>query len=258
MYSDTQIVSYYFSGALPLSPFDGVQISSITAAEFLLVQTTEPTRARYYPLLPARYGHVGAVAQLALPDALGSRKHAERGKNRTDQLLLDFGSTYPALIEYGGMALTQLINEKQERLYAASIAHLQKTTRKLLREKFTFLLDHNFSCTAVTPQVADIGLELLSRFTEKYTPKGNLRNTVNDVLVLATAISNEAALRTEDKLLNRFAQEVTGARSEMEGALMTLDFTPAAVTSRRPSLESKGYINRGWRIATDNRSRAGR
>lgn len=236
--------------ALPKEP---VRISSITAAEFLLIQSAEHNKANYYPILPSWLNHPGASAGLGGLSAsvralFDSRRHAAQGKRRTDQLVLDFGPNIPTYVEFGSIAITQLINERHDQLYLASIANLDKSAQKKLIAKFRFLLDHGVSCVAVTPPVAIVGLNLLGLFMDRYQPKENKRNTINDVLVLATAIKNDARLLTKDNLLTRFAAEVMSAPVTAEGESINVDFSLPVASDRRKPLESKGFVNRGWQV----------
>lgn len=234
-------------------PSEPVRISSITAAEFLLIQSAQHNKANYYPILPARLGHSTApnAPRALAPNSrslFDSRRHTAQGKRRTDQLILDLGPSVPTYIEFGSIAITQLINDRHESLFMASIAHLSKLEQKKLSARFRFLLEQSVFCVAVTPPIAAIGLNLLGQFLDRYQPKENKRNTVNDVLVLATAIQHSSELLTEDKLLSRFAAEVVEAPVVAQGELLKVDFSQPSVNDRRSSLESKGYVNRGWQV----------
>lgn len=252
MITDTQILSYYFKGARKL-PKEAIRISSITAAEFLLVQSAAHNKANYYPILPSWTNHYGTFSALGiqgtnLRSAPTPRQYAAFGKNRTDQLILDFGPNTPIYIEFGSIAITQIINDRHDHIYQASISCLPKSTQKKLTTRFRFLLEQCVSCVAVTPPIATAGLNLLAQFMDRYQPKKNKRNTINDVLVLATAIKNEAQLLTNDNLLTRFAAEVMSAQTFTQGEDRTIDFSsPASADCRKP-LESKSFINRGWRV----------
>lgn len=259
MITDTQVLSYYYRGALPL-PADPVRVSSVTAAEFLQVQSRDqdPSKANYYPILPSRLNHRGGRAGDIGPGGtmFESQRHAAQGKHRTDQLVLDFGTSAPAYVEFGSFAISELIYGQHDRLYAASIEHLSKDLQKKLMRQFRFLVEHQVTCIALTRDVASIGMGLLSAFLDRYQAKENMRNTINDVLILATAIANEAPLITQDKLLVRFAAEVMSAPLATAGDFIRIDFaTPTALDRRRP-FESKGFVHRGWRIH-ERRSRGG-
>lgn len=248
--TDTQVLSYYYSGALP-SPEETVRISSVTAAEFLLIQSPEHNKANYYPLLPSRYRHWsrgGDMLSLNRRHVFDSKKHAASGKRRTDQLILNLGPTVPPYIEYGCHAISQLINDQREELYLACVSHLDKDRQRLLRDKFRFLLELRAQSLPAMPIVVDIALNLLAAFQDRYQLKENVRNSVNDMLILATAIHHESMLRTQDNLLRRFAAEMMGVNFTIQQGLMLIDFSIATAKQRRISLESKGYINRGWQV----------
>ena len=250
--TDTQVLSYYYKGAAPL-PSSPILISSVTAAEFLLIQSTNPNSANYYPILPSRLKHrVGGLfsGKSAVPRMLfDSKRHAVFGKRRTDQLVLNFNGRLPSLIEFGSVAISQIINDGHEDIYSASISHLERNLQKKLRDRLQFLISINVQCLAVTPAIADVGMNILGQFLDKYEAKQNTRNTINDVLILSTAVEHSRPLLTEDNLLKRFTAELLGAPcSEQLPDRLIIDFTHPEVADRRRPFESKGYINRGWRV----------
>ncbi len=99
-------------------------------------------------------------------------------------------------------------------------------------------------------------MNILLQFLDKYEAKQNHRNTVNDILILSTAVEHSAPLLTEDSLLRRFAAEILGAKChEQQSKELIIDFTTPEVVDRRKPLESKGYINRGWQILEHRGSR---
>lgn len=251
--TDTQILSYYFKGVLP-SPAAPILISSITAAEFLLMQPKQKSGANYYPMLPSMMKH--RVDGLMRGGSLGSvrmvfdsKRHAMLGKHRTDQLVLNFNGRMRSFVEFGGLAISQIINDKHFYVFSASISHLDKELRKKLQDRLKFLMDSNVQCLAVTPAIADTGMNILGQFLDKYEAKQNLRNTVNDMLILSTAIQYAMPLLTEDGLLKRFTAQLLGAPCiEQLSDRVLIDFTQPSVQDRRKAFESKGYINRGWQV----------
>ncbi|MCL1485932.1 MAG: hypothetical protein MH208_17540 [Marinobacter sp.] len=50
-------------------------------------------------------------------------------------------------------------------------------------------------------------MRLLEKFERHIKPKENIKNTVNDLLILATAIDKKKGLHTKDKVLANFAAE---------------------------------------------------
>jgi predicted nucleic acid-binding protein len=250
--TDTQVLSYYYKAVLP-SPVAPISISSITAAEFLLMQSKQ-NGANYYPILPSmmrhRVGsfmHVGSLASGRM--MFDSKRHAMLGKHRTDQLVLNFNGRMPSFVEFGGLAISQIINDGHYHLFSASISHMGKALRKKLQDRLRFLMNSNVQCLAVTPGIADIGMNILGQFLDKYEAKQNTRNTVNDMLILATAIQYEMSLLTEDGLLKRFTAQLLGAPCiEKNFDRVLIDFKRPTTEDRRKTLESKGYINRGWQV----------
>jgi predicted nucleic acid-binding protein len=247
--TDTQILSYYYKG-VERCPASGITISSITAAEFLLIQSKRINSANYYPILPSLVRHLNPIIGHVDSQRLrfDGKKHAQRGRRRTDQLILNFNGKIPSVVEFGSFAISAIINEHREDLFYSSISHLTRDTQKKLRSRFQFLLDSNVHSLPVTESVAEIGVNIFGQFLDKYTAKANLRNTINDVLILATAVKQALPLLTKDSLLSRFAAELLGA-PVMENRLgLALDFTAPQVADSRKKLESKGYINRGWQV----------
>lgn len=250
--TDTQIISYYYKRVAPL-PGSEILISSVTAAEFLLIQSAKPNNANYYPILPSRLKHrVGGLlpGESAVPRMLfDSKKHAAFGKRRTDQLVLNFNGKMPSFIEFGSMAISQIINDGHEDIYFASISHLEKPLQKKLRDRLQFLTKAGVRCLPVTPAIAEVGMNILGQFLDRYEAKQNPRNTINDILILSTAVEHSLPLLTEDNLLKRFTAELLGAPfSEPCPDRLLIDFTPPEVVDRRKPFESKGYINRGWQV----------
>ncbi|MDH0773655.1 hypothetical protein N5C96_09640 [Delftia tsuruhatensis] len=250
--TDTQVLSYYYKGVLP-SPAEPILISSITAAEFLLMQSKQKPGANYYPMLPSMMKHrVGLMRGEGLGSArtmFDSRRHAMLGKRRTDQLVLNFNGRMPSFVEFGGLAISQIINDGHYYVFSASISHLDRELRKKLQDRLRFLIASNVQCLAVTPAIADIGMNILGQFLDKYEAKQDPRNTVNDMLILSTAIQHAMPLLTEDGLLKRFTAQLLGAPciEELSDRVL-IDFTQPTVGDRRKPFESKGYINRGWQV----------
>jgi predicted nucleic acid-binding protein len=155
----------------------------------------------------------------------------------------------PPFIELGSIAISQIINEGHEDIYASSIFHLAKSHQKKLRDRLRFLVGIDVKCLAITPVIANVGMNILGQFLDKYEAKQNPRNTINDILILSTAIEHSIPLLTEDSLLRRFSAELLGAPCyEQPPCGLLIDFTSPEVIDRRRPFESKGYINRGWQV----------
>jgi hypothetical protein len=239
---DTQIVSYAMKGTFDIS-IVGKSISSITANEFLLVQGSSPLQANYYvPILSKRH---------YIDSAIGSMDHPF-SKRLTDQVILEFGINHPTVIEFGNLAISLVINNQVQSIFDQAVKFIDKEQRKTVRKRFRFLLDNDVQCSALNRSTVALGVALLQEFTAKYALKGNFRNSLNDLLVLATAISSSARLVTEDKLLMQFAADKYSKTHKRRGNILTIDFDKDQSELKRKSQESKGYINRQWAIRFKN------
>jgi predicted nucleic acid-binding protein len=242
MMVDTQILSYRFKGIDKDIHSKTWAISSITANEFLETQPKDSKKPDYYIIHPARYPH--------LFDILDA-KHAKMGEHRTDQVIIDFGNQFPAYIEFGNEAISEIINHKKLGIYKLSISHFSKQKQKDRLKKLMYILDNDYQCYSLTKSALEEGLSLFSQFTSKHNCKANIRNTVNDILILATAIDRKKVLLTHDKLLNRFAAEYYEVPIEQDKNELLIDFSKKAVDQSK-NRESKGYINSGWSYAVRN------
>ena len=242
MMVDTQILSYRFKGIDKDIHSKTWAISSITANEFLETQPKDSKKPDYYIIHPARYPH--------LFDILDA-KCAKMGEHRTDQVIIDFGNQFPAYREFGNEAISEIINQKKFETYKLSISHFPKQKQKDRLKKLMYILDNDYQCYSLTKSALEEGLSLFSQFTSKHNCKANIRNTVNDILILATAIDRKKILLTHDKLLNRFAAEYYEVPIEQDKNELLIDFSKKAVDQSK-NRESKGYINSGWSYAVRN------
>lgn len=242
MMVDTQILSYRFKGIDKDIHSKTWAISSITANEFLETQPKDSKKPDYYIIHPARYPH--------LFDILDA-KCAKMAEHRTDQVIIDFGNQFPAYREFGNEAISEIINQKKIETYKLSISHFPKQKQKDRLKKLMYILDNDYQCYSLTKSALEEGLSLFSQFTSKHNCKANIRNTVNDILILATAIDRKKVLLTHDKLLNRFAAEYYEVPIEQDKNELLIDFSKKAVDQSK-NRESKGYINSGWSYAVRN------
>jgi hypothetical protein len=239
---DTQIVSHALKGRKNVQ-VRGKSISSITADEFLLVQSSNPVQANYYLPLPSN-------RHFSYHSGFGSSLNVDHPfkKTTTDQVIIDFGNQYPTVIEYGNLAASLVINNGISPLFVQAIKFLDKEHKKTLRRRFNFILESQIKCISLTREFVKIGLLLLEAFTKDHTLKSNFRNSWNDMLILGTAIGSSAALITEDSLLNRFASETFAGRLRESGKLITIDFKDSRSAVSFAGLESKRYINQPWQV----------
>lgn len=244
---DTQIISYAFKNAYD-SEIRNQSISSITAKEFLLVQCSERTKANYYIPMPKKF-HLSGLSESS---ARVLRRDHPFGKGSTDQIIIDFGHDYPPLIEFGNFALAETINLKANQVFKASIQFLEKEKRKMLIDRFKFLTQKNISCLPLNQKTVELGLDLFREFISRYNVKENFKNTINDIFILATAITSSSTLITKDSLLNRFATEYFNATLKENSGFLLIDFGKEKILESRKNTDSKGYINSGWRVQTRN------
>lgn len=246
---DTQVLSYRFKGVEVDIPNTRLAIASITANEFLVAQAKESEQPDYYIIHPARYPNLQYNASAL--DHFGNPKSAKLGARRTDRIIIDFGTQFSAYREFGSEAISEIINEKNLDVYKLSIAHLPKQRQKYLLSRLKYIFDNNYYCYSLTKAALGQALSLFSEFTSQHNCKGNIRNTINDLLILATAIDRGKKFLTNDNLLNRFAAEYYETPIHKREDELLIDFSEKKA-ERRKSKESKGYINKGWSYAIRN------
>lgn len=242
---DTQIISYSFKNSYD-GQIENKSISSVTAKEFLLVQGAEYTKANYYIPMPKTLNHF-----LGSGIGIHKRDHPFM-KGSTDQIILDFGHDYPTIIEFGNLAISETINLKAKQVFIASIQFLAKEKRKILLTRYEYLLQKNINCLPLSKNAVELGLSLFHEFILRYKTKEKFKNTINDVFILATAVNSLSTLITKDTLLNRFATEYFNASLKEYSGSLLIDFGNEETSERCKNKESKGYINKGWKVKTRN------
>ncbi|MDX2284938.1 MAG: hypothetical protein NW241_12300 [Bacteroidia bacterium] len=244
MILDTQIISYYFSGYWEAKEAMNAEISSVTASEFLLFHTRENNSVDYYVLDPERY--IEEMVEMLMLEHAKNPKWAKLGRRRTDSLIIDFSKDFPPYRLYGNKAITSIINNQKIKIFKASIAHLKKERQKMLSRKIEFLFDYEIKCHGIDESVCNIGMDLFEKFQSNISPKNNIKNTINDILILATSANMKQSLVTQDKVLGRFASEVYNGKIEDYKTEIMIDFPSDESKIERKNKESKGYVNRGW------------
>lgn len=238
---DTQIISYAIKRKTDI-PVSEKYISAITANELLLVQSTDPLKANYYiPVLSSI--HLASIQG----NGIINRDHPFN-KRVTDQVVIDFGNEYPTIIEYGNLAVSILVNQRVSIWFNTAIQFLDKAKIKTVRKRFNFLLENGIQVIPLNKEIVNIGVSLLQNFTQNYELKGNFRNSLNDMLILATAIHSSAILVTKDSLLNKFAASKYSGAIQRNEEIITIDFSNQSDSISPNNLESKGYINKGWQV----------
>ena len=256
---DTQVISYAMKDRWPegIEPRDisHALISSVTALE--LLQMRHPgsnKRARYYlypPLVPELTGDDEATREW---DRIHKGRVRLTAKNRTDQVILDFGNDFPVIVEYGHLMVGWLLKHKRIDVYSCRIEHLDKPERRRLVEIFSYLIDRDLICLSLDRATAQVGMDLLRQYatSDGKNLKANFRNSLNDMLILAASINSGVDLLTEDRALWRFAIHALKLSLNTKGPLIELETSLKAAKSAS-SKESKGYINRSWEARVRNR-----
>lgn len=239
---DTQIISYAFKGVYD-GQIEQQHISSVTAKEFLLIQGSHRTAANYYVPLPGKLKNHSPNFYLAL-----HRKAHSFAKGVTDKIILDFGQDYPSIIEFSNQAIAEVINFKAKNVFTEATRFLDKNQKKMLLRRFEFLLDSKIQCVPLSRSVVDLGMKLLYEFLSNYNTKPNIKNTINDLLILSTAIELSAILITKDSLLNRFASKYCDTMLEVQKDFIRMDFAANKEQNKLKNRESKDYINRSWQV----------
>jgi predicted nucleic acid-binding protein len=244
MLIDTQILSSEFKG-ISKTNFDDIYISSVTANEFLWVYDKLSRIPNYYILNPNRYNNVIRNDILSVyKDDMKNKKWADRGSRRTDKIIIDFNNSFPPYVEYGSEAISRIINERLLSLFKVSHSHLEKKKSKYLQQRISYIFERDIKCISITEEIIEVTMEIFSQFIEKYTLKKDIHNSINDLIILATAICNKMKLQTRDDLLSDFATKLYCAKKVKIGNDLEINFqkTNTKILNR----EEKGYYNKGW------------
>ena len=247
---DTQILSYAHSGHKPL-PHALLAVSSVVASEFLLAYSDNPTRARYYITWRDRQPGALPSCTLRTRQNLGT---LDMRKWTADRVLINFGTDFPPRVEFNRISLASAVNACSRRTIASALDGRNIPQRRLILDRFEFLADNKIFCRSITNNEIELALNLLASFLTQHQVKANFHNSFNDLMILATAAHTKTTLHTEDNLLARFTARKYGVPPAALSSSLLLDFSANPKTDRLSPRESKGYINRGWRVMFGNRS----
>lgn len=245
IFLDTQVISYAYKGHINFNA-ENTYLSSTAALEFLEVYNPVLKRLNYYPVRITRLFSQKHLYDLFTEKEPGYGLSPLAGPYNCDWALINFGREYAPVKIYGNLAISTMINKKAFKLFSVLIRHIEKSKQRKLREKFTYILDNNITCDAIFEDDICLALELLERFTRKYSIKTNFLNSWNDLLVLSKAINKTARLYTQDNLLYSFASNHYSIKPQKVSGMLCFDFESLSKVKRSRLHESKGYINRGW------------
>ena len=114
------------------------------------------------------------------------------------------------------------------------------------------MINNEIECISLSNNIVEIGFNLLYEFKNQFSLKANIRNTIYDILILATAIDEKATLITKDSVLNRFTADYAGVTFDINANFLKIKFSKLNKSVIMPNRESKRYINRGWRVRQHN------
>ncbi len=173
-------------------------------------------------------------------------------KHHCDKVIVSFGGRFPDLVEYGNRSIAAALNSGNISALKWSIEKLSKFKSRTALSCFDYLIQHGVTCIAATESDFDRAADALFDFSQEYSLKDNFRNSFNDLLILACAERQQEDLQTKDSLLSRFFASRNSNRVSENGSNIVVHFAGSALGRSGGRSESKGYINRGWRIAVEN------
>ncbi|WP_140394986.1 hypothetical protein [Arthrobacter sedimenti] len=234
---DTNIVSKMKQGQPVTLPAGELITTSVVLQELFLAQKSDESGFAY--ALPV----VGRHAM----SALYFRPHVKLRpiSREADKLLLDFNQEHPSRVEFGHLSITQVYKRNLRLLLSQHLHAVGKTKRRLALENYDYLHGIGVSAIPLGVKTAQLGLDLYQDFKQIAQPKKNLRNTLNDLFILAMAVDANASLITDDRLLATFAGQVSPRVLEERGEVYVS--TPREPVARRRSTGNKGYKNTQWR-----------
>ncbi|MCS0635178.1 hypothetical protein NX801_05800 [Streptomyces sp. LP05-1] len=237
--TDTQVVSYAMKGVEDHSVANAT-ISSTVAHEFLGIRDLTTGKPRYFVPTGA------SLTQRHLP------RHHGRGprfRGSADRLHLDFDNTYPSIVEHSHRGIARAVTDGDIELFGLAVQHLPAAEARKLTDRFSFLVSMRVRCLPLMSSHIEVAYVLVKELLDSgFAAKGDFRNTLNDMLILAVALEAVSAggvFETRDKLLGTLARPYFDSMSQ-HGDLIRFVRNPVS-RARRPNRDSKGYINAGWR-----------
>lgn len=251
MLVDTQIISEMYKAKHRAK----VSFPSVVANEFLEVYGDSHSKPLFFlPLIDVQ----GSSRAIHRSMILGFHQQRPFSSRSSDRLVMSFNNEYPDIVEFGSRAIANAVNEKDLEVFRIATNGLPKQEQRRRLERFRYLASVEAECVPLSEPAVEIAFNLLFEFTKTNALKANFRNSLNDILILATAIRANDQLRTKDSLLARFAAKRYGASALPTAGDLIVDFSANPNSSHQKSKESKGYINRGWRLASEKAIKARR
>lgn len=244
MIVDTQLLDRV--GAGDFATGASWSVSSVTAQEALNMQVPT-TEDRYRIALPLLRGM--HLIERAPGRATFWLDHARSQpvSQRADRQILRLSPTAADRLEIGHASVAAAHRDGLDTLTSAYLSVLPEAPRKHAARRWRLLRDQATEVIALDADIATRGVELLRDFLAAGgQPKPVLRNTVNDMLILATALETGQPLATLDGALKDFYTHV-GCIVELVGDVVIAAPVSTAGCRDAAPRDSKRYVNSLWR-----------
>lgn len=246
-YIDTQVLSYKYKGNTELykDSINNQMISSIVACEFLNVfKKNDLKNASYYPF----YNEILISATIDVKNLFDSKKHCMQGKHRTDRVLIDLKNNYESFIIYGNESISKLLNSRFKKEIMIATEHLSKENQKNISSKIDFILDNNLKVVPLNENIITNMLIILASIEGKYNIKMDFKNSIMDLLIASTALTDGSGLITIDKELNRILCKDYNLNYNIDKNILMISENDInkETFENKARAESKNYINKGW------------
>jgi predicted nucleic acid-binding protein len=260
---DTQLVSYAMKGQF-VDPPDSVVISSVSAQELFMMQRPDtgvrfgfPTRIDSASFSGNRErGSAGVARSLAhgRDHSLGKgSKLKYRQFPFKDNIVLQLPDGR-RIDEALHQTVAEVVNEHNDNALRSWLHGEHHARRATIRLRFNWLTEHEVRCIPLTRDAAQLAQELFADFVGSQMPKARIRNTVNDLLILASAMTSGLPLQTRDKVLANFARvHLEAAVNEPVGDTIRID----PPTWRSPRVMPVSRDRRGSRSTQHHRMGSG-
>ncbi|MFJ2664146.1 hypothetical protein ACIO14_07345 [Nocardia fluminea] len=251
---DTNYISMWQRQRVEPPVDDELFVSSTTLQELYNMQNLDDWGYQYLPIKHSR--HFEELFSAPRYIKMKRRNHKWRRRllaGSDDRFIVSFPVD---MQDYGffdhiqqGHKVTALIhNEPHKASLAPDSYVLSKGNIRHVVDHFDFVTENQMKALVVDERIGVRAVEYLGAFLELgYKPKGNPRNTFNDLLILATAAINETGLRTEDKLLDRLYETLGLKVHDRSDGFVTVALEEPEIETASIKDDVPRYINSQWR-----------
>ena len=138
-----------------------------------------------------------------MPEPLRGSWHPRVFKRSSGRIEFYFRDEYPTVFEYNSLGLAAAVNNACFDAISLAIEPLSRREKQRIRSIWSFLVDNRVSCKPLGASIASQAMNLVSFAGARYAFKPNFRNSLNDLIVFATALQHCLEVTTADKLLAR-------------------------------------------------------